>query len=168
MAGPTTAPADRRMEDLLAGASHWRDVADRMGLSGKGVEDALRRRRPDLLDRWLRLRQDEMVPPRHRALDRMRDLAAEAAADASPRPGATQNANLALLLLAMFAITGSIRWPPGWVRAVQEEFAKAGCSVPTPAVARWMRGRLQDDPDAFASLPGADPELIEDLRRRLG
>jgi hypothetical protein len=157
---------DCPLASAMADADDWRAVAARLELSGKGVEDMLRALRPDLLPRWLELRKSELVRPCHRALPEMRELVAEAVADAPLDPSATVNRNLALLLLAMFAVTGSIRWPGGWIRAVQEEFLRAGCSVPTPASIRWLRGRLQDDPASFEGLPGADTELLRDLEDR--
>jgi len=150
----------------MADADDWRAVATRLELSGKGVEDMLRARRPDLLPRWLELRKSELVAPYHRTLPEMRELVVEAAVDAPLDPSASLRKNLVLLLMAMFAITGSIRWPGGWIRAVQEEFLRAGCSIPTPASIRWLRNHLQDDPASFAVFPEVDPELLRDLEDR--
>lgn len=101
-----------------------------------------------------------------RRLEGMRAMVAEAAADAPLDPSASQNQNIALLLLAMFAVTGTMHWPRGWVQAAQEEFLRAGCCVPTREILRWFRSRVQDDPGYFAGTPGADPELIRDLADR--
>lgn len=91
-------------------------------------------------------------------------LVAEAIADAPIDLTWNQRECVVGVMLAMFNITGTMKFPRGWVRAVMLAFDAAGHPVrPTPASLRWYRRQIQNEPTLFAEVWGADPRLIQDL-----
>jgi hypothetical protein len=96
-------------------------------------------------------------------------LVAEAIADSPIEITWNQRECVVNLLLAMFNITGSMAFPRGWVRSVMLAFDAAEHPVPpTPSSLRWYRRQLQNEPQTFAGVWGADPRLIQDLIERTG
>lgn len=107
-------------------------------------------------------------PPRPSSLVRMspQGLVAEACEDAPVDPARNKRANVVLLLLALYNITGTLSWPGGWTAEVIVAFERAGFEPPTTPSLRWFRKQLRDDPRQFVDVVGADPQLIQDLIER--
>ncbi|SFJ33596.1 hypothetical protein SAMN05216258_1428 [Albimonas pacifica] len=93
-------------------------------------------------------------------------LFSEALQDAPLDPLASQVSNIVGLLLAAYAITGSIVFPRGWVREVMLAFEREGLKVPSAHTLRWYRCKLDTQPYLFASAPNVDLQLLEDLEAR--
>lgn len=104
------------------------------------------------------------VPRRFTAQAKADDLVAEAIADSPIDITWNQRESVVNLMLATFNITGTMAFPRGWVRAMMLAFEAAGHPhCPTPSSLRWYRRQLQDEPQTFATVWGADPRLIQDL-----
>ncbi len=93
----------------------------------------------------------------------MRELVAEALAELPPDPGLSQRANVVRLMLGMWYVSGTIRWPRGWVRQVMAGLGGRGCEVPSPSVCRWYRSALAQDPGQFASSAGVPADMLRRL-----
>lgn len=94
----------------------------------------------------------------------------EAFEDVRLRDDETQGVRMLKLLLAIYAITGTIKFPRGWKRAIMIGLHKAGLHVPSPESLGWYRTRLMRDPEEyrFASPDFEDEhiqELFDDLER---
>lgn len=92
-----------------------------------------------------------------------RELVAEAARDYPPDPAACQRGNVVRLMLSMWNVTGTTRFPRGWTREVMLELGRRGCAVPNAKVLRWYRSQVADDPLQFMTTPGVPRDLTEDL-----
>lgn len=91
-------------------------------------------------------------------------LVDEAFDDAVFRDEDTQTIRVLKLFLAMYAITGDMKFPRGWKRAVMTRFRKAGFHVPTPSSLGWYRGQLTRDPEEHRSAsPDFEDEIIQEL-----
>src|SRR5262249_46719423 len=157
------------IEDVLGAAATKREAAARLGMTGGALASRMIRE-TRLLKRWRALPADGAFAGRDTSLPRpcrsqadADALVAEAALDPPSDPSAPQRVNIVRLLLAMYAISGSVRFPRGWTRALILAMETAGARPPTVKVARWYRSRLSDAPGTFASVEGADPQLIEDI-----
>jgi hypothetical protein len=106
-------------------------------------------------------RRSRSWTPRNWAL--VEALADEAASDLPPDPAASQRHNVARLLCAAAAATGTLRWPQGWVDAFVARLVAAGCPAPSPATMSWYRTRLSSEPLGFRDVPGVDPDLLQDI-----
>ena len=93
----------------------------------------------------------------------MRELVAEALAELPPDPDLPQRANVVRLMLGMWYVSGSLRWPRGWVRQVMVGLEGSGCAVPNPTVCRWYRSALAQDPGQFATSPGVPADMLRQL-----
>lgn len=98
-------------------------------------------------------------------------LVAEALEDFEINPDHSARRNVLGLLLSMFAITGSMDFPKGWVRALMLAFDAAGAVPPKADCVRWYKGKLTVDPGQFRGIrytfdcPDAEA-LFEDLERK--
>jgi hypothetical protein len=127
--------------------------------------------RPD--QRMLRWLRDGVVPKAHRAQAESDALVAEAAADLAAAgyglsPDHFIRHNVVRLLVAMFAITGTMDFRRGWVRSVMLALDEAGCTHSTQVTLRWFRSNLVRDPEQFAGVPGLDAEAFADICSRAG
>lgn len=93
-------------------------------------------------------------------------ILSEAAVDFPLRADRAQRWNAVGLLLAAYAITGTINLPRGWVRSSMMRFEVAGLKPPTPASMRWYRSKLSEDPFYFEAGTEVDRQLLEDLNAR--
>lgn len=89
-------------------------------------------------------------------------LIAEATADSPLDPQSNQRANVVRLLLAAYAICGTLDLPRGWVRAAMAEFIRAGIEPPTPYTLSRYRKQLAACPTDF-ELHCDDPDVMADL-----
>lgn len=92
-----------------------------------------------------------------------RELVAEAARDHPPDPAASDRANVVRLMLSMWNVSGTMRFPRGWTREMMLELGRRGCAVPNAKVLRWYRSKVADDPLQFITTPGVPRDLAEDL-----
>lgn len=89
-------------------------------------------------------------------------LVREAASLTGLRADVPQRSNMVRLLCALYRLNGaSLGLDRGWIEAVRTAFRECGLPVPNPAVVRWYRSHLQDDPMYFRRTPMADVETLE-------
>jgi len=161
-----------RLDRTLATAASKREAAEALGVHAGTVRSHIDRQRPELMGRWSALPAGgafagrgglPMVRPGQSDADA---LVHEASSMSPLNPSSTQRHNLVRLLLAMYAINGSMAYSLGWVRSVLLAFEAAGCRAPTPASVRWYRCRLQSEPDTFAAHAGGFEGEMERLADR--
>lgn len=90
-------------------------------------------------------------------------LMAEAAADYPPLPGMAQRHCLVRLVQGAYLACGTMNLPRGWVRAAQQEMARAGLPVPTAKVVRWVRAQCRACPPWLELVPDIDPDFLSDM-----
>lgn len=162
------------LDEALATARDKRGAAERLGVHAGTVRSHIEKRRPELMERWSALPAGGAfagrrgVPMARPGQDRADELVDEALADLAaagrpPSPHNPQRHDVVRLVLQLYAITGSISLPYGWVRATIVAMQDAGCAAPTPASVRWYRCQLASAPERFSDVPGVDPDLIADL-----
>ena len=89
-------------------------------------------------------------------------LVRDAAAQTDLRADVPQRSNMVRLLCAVYRLNGDrLLLDRGWIEAVRTAFRERGLPVPNPAVVRWYRSHLQDDPMYFRRTPMADVETLE-------
>ncbi|AUJ64197.1 hypothetical protein B9057_07725 [Aestuarium zhoushanense] len=148
-----------------------REAAERLGIHPGTIRTHMERM--GLLDEWRRLPADNAfagvqsrgVPQASGRQERADALFVEAAADYPLRADRAQRWNAIGLLLAAYAITGTINLPRGWVRAAMIRFEEAGLKPPTAATMRWYRSKLREDPYYFEAGEDVDRQLLDDLAR---
>lgn len=162
------------LDEALATARDKRGAAERLGVHAGTVRSYIEKHRPELMERWSALpaggafagrRGVPMARPGQARADELVDeaLADLAAAGWPLSPHNPQKHDVVRLVLQLYAITGSIALPYGWVRSTIVAMRDAGCAAPTPASVRWYRSKLSTEPDDFLDVPGVDPDLIADL-----
>lgn len=170
-------PATIKIIEAIAASQTKAEVASILGVSAACIGGSVHKTNdPSLRAAWRKLPADgafagiskDAPGPAH-SQDEADALVAEALVDAPIDVTANQRECIVLLMLALFNITGSMSFPRGWVRALILAFNASNHPVrPTPASLRWYRLQLQNEPQTFASVWGADPKLIEDLVERAG
>lgn len=163
-----------RVDEALARAATKREAAEALGVPVAALHGHLYSARPDTYRRvWRALPsggayagRDRGLPGPSRRQAEADALVAEAASDVGHlSPCAPSRHTIVRLLLGIYAITGSLDLPRGWVRAVLRTLAEADCPPTTPSVVRWYRTVLASDPGRFADVPGVDPVLLDDISR---
>ncbi|MDF2231583.1 hypothetical protein P2H44_03365 [Albimonas sp. CAU 1670] len=162
----------RRLEEVLATSATKREAAERLGVTPSYARD--RAEKAGLLETWRGLPSGLAfagpscggLPTATKRQAEADALIAEALQDAPLDPLASQASSIVGLLLAAYAITGSIAFPRGWVRGVMLAFEREGLRVPSAHSVRWYRSKLNADPLFFASIPNVDLQLLEDLVSR--
>lgn len=88
---------------------------------------------------------------------------AEALEDFPPSPDLTMRANAVRVIAGMYWITGTTRFPRGWVRPAMEAFVEAGLDCPNASVWRTYRSNVQENPGQFLSTPGVPRHILEQM-----
>ena len=164
------------LRDALIASRTKREVAERLARDAIRINCAVRDD-PDLLRLWQALPSDGAyagraaglpLPSSAGAQAESDALVAEASADLAAA-GRPLSADVPLrhdtvrLILAMYAIAGTINFRRGWVRAAMLTLVASGRPMMSSKAVRWHRSALLTDPHAFASIPGVDPVLLDDL-----
>lgn len=164
------------LRDALLGSGSKREVAERLGQDATRINSAVRRD-PELLRLWQALPADGAYAGREAGLPRPSSAGAQAESDALVAEASVDLAaagyplssgvpirhDTVRLILAMYAIAGAINFRRGWVRAVMLAMQASGRPMMSSKAIRWHRSALITDPEAFAKVPGIDPELLDDL-----
>lgn len=88
--------------------------------------------------------------------------------DPAPSAADTQRAVVVRVMCAMYLLRGSTAFPRGYVEAMRERMGSAGMRVPSSAVLRWFRSKLQNDAGEFLDVPHADRAVLEAIELRYG
>ncbi|MEM7470975.1 MAG: hypothetical protein AAF340_06430 [Pseudomonadota bacterium] len=149
-------------------------MAELLGTSACALNSTIYKR-PELAVVWRRMPADGAFAGRFAGLPRpigsqsvADGLVAEAIADLAATghpldPKNSQASDALRLILAMYAITGTMNFARGWVRSAMVALAGARGVMPSAKVVRWYKSNLASDPTAALDLPGVDNELIQDL-----
>jgi hypothetical protein len=151
-----------------------------LGVAADNLNCLVHTSHPELLPLWRKLPAGGAyrgcgteLPRSHRFQRESDALVAEAAADLAEAgyplsPTHSVRQNVVRLLVAMFAITGTLNLRRGWVRSVMLAIEAAGCPATTATATRWYRVSLADDPEQFSGVPGLDASAFADLCLRSG
>lgn len=163
-------PTAAEIIEVVRSSSSKREAANRLQTSGNSLSARINVHIRELVPIWKDLPadgafagKDRTIPKPARTQLQADALVAEAVQDSPLYPHEAQRANVARLIFAMFAITGSMNFPRGWARAVILAFEAAGAKAPTNKAIRWYRSRIAEDPEGFASIHGVDPQLVADI-----
>lgn len=156
-----------------------REVAEAVGRDASILNSIIYHDR-SLRPRWQALPADGAFAGRFsgmpRAIERQVELdglVAEAVADldAAGNPICSenpQNHDAIRLLLAMYAITGSMNFKRGWVRSTMVALTDGRGTMPSAKVMRWYKSNLVSDPMRAMEVPGVNPDLLNDLMEQTG
>ncbi len=167
---------DARLSNTLLASRTKREAAGRLRTDATRINSAVQRH-PELVEIWRRLPADGAYAGREAGLPRPSSTDAQSECDALVKEALEDLAaagyplssevpirhDTVRLILAMYAIAGTINFRRGWVRAVMLAMQASGRPMMSSKAIRWHRSALITDPDAFATVPGIDPELLDDL-----
>ena len=165
------------VREALLGSRTKREAAERLGKHASCINCSVRED-PELVSLWRALPADGAYSGRAAGLPRSVPnqaecdaLLAEAADDLTRAghpvdPANHQRHDAVRLLLAVYAITGTLSLQRGWVRSLMATLTAAGHGQPSSKGVRWYRYTLANDPWLFAEVPGVALELLADLAGR--
>ncbi|MEM1380748.1 MAG: hypothetical protein AAGH41_08995 [Pseudomonadota bacterium] len=166
---PIKTKTNEEITQAILSSKTKREAAERLSLHAGSLNARCLAIGPVTLEAWRSLPAGgafadrfASIPKAYARQDEVDAMVAEAAGDYPPSADRRQVENVVRLIFGMYAVTGTMNLPRGWVRALIQTLRRAGCRAPTPSAARWYRSRIADDPASFARFC-PDPELLDDL-----
>lgn len=160
--------------DVIAAVGTYstkREVAEALGIGAGSIRQICENTSPELLRDWKDLPSDgvfvcsKAIPKPCRDQDRTDAIVAKAISDAlakKPFDKGIQRWTILRVLLSLFAVSRSLNFPNGWVRAALIQLKPHGVET-TPSVMRWYRSQLASNPMQFQGVPELDPNLLARL-----